>query len=410
MRIYWTKMPTTYNDQLKDTLKFILQHASFGFDDLMKKTIEEGGENAKDAFIAEHDPEFGHTLSEYLVKDKQYKQQILDIKKLIAETTTLHKIFSSETKFSENQDLLFQILIVCYQCSLDERETSVLHKVRIFFPNLKSCIPIKMKTLQEYNERLEKDFYNFKNRNSYFHIEVEQHVLKERRNISSSFCFESTRLLTEDERTLLEQLKMMEDVFKDCVAKIHSEIHDIINNYQRNLESLVNFSKKFRQFVNNKSLLTLLTEMIQGKIELKSFESIISEFQKIHSEFQSIDQLLEDHHLKIDQFIKNLEEKKKLQESELSKLYKHMILINVYSIERIKRIKMEHLELPETRAENERVQKMLLDPEKFQECIRLVNSNMSELTPEENKLRDDILRVSPTLLIPCPSLDPKLLV
>jgi hypothetical protein len=394
----------------KNIIRFMLQHASFDLGDLMKKTIEKGGENAKDAFIAKHDPEFGHTLSEYLKKQKKYEEKISDIKKLIAETKTLHKIFSSETKFSENQDLLFQILIVCYQCSLDERETSVLHKVRIFFPNLKSCIPIKMKTFQEYNERLEKDFFKFKNSNSSFCREVVHRILEERQNISSSFGFQSYRLPIQDEITLLGQLKMMEDVFKDCVAKIHSETQNIIVDYKRNLESLVNFSKEFRQFVNNKPLLTLLTEMIQGKIELKSFESIISEFQKIHSKFQSIDQLLEDHHLKTDQFIKNLEEKKKLQESELSKLYTHMIPIKVYSIERIKRIEMKHLELPETRAENERVQKMLLDPEKFQECIRLVNSNMSELTPEENKLRDDILRVSPTLLIPCPSLDPKLLV
>lgn len=413
MRIYWTKMLPTYNGQLKDIkdiIAFILQHACFGFEDLRHKIIDDGAENMKHVFIAEHDPEFGHTLSEYLAKDEEYKQKISDIKKLIAEAKKLHEIFSNETKFSESQELLFQILIVCYQCSLDEIENSVLYIARIFFPNLNSIIPKEMKKLQEYDEQLQKDFYKFKNSNSSFCREVVHSILEERQNISSSFGFQSYRLPIQDETTLLGQLEMMNNVFKDCVAKIHSETQNIIVDYKRNLESLVNFSKEFRQFVKNKPLLVLLTEMIQGKIELTSFESIISQFQKIHSEFQSTDQLRKDHYLKIDQFIKNLEEKKKLQESELSKLYTHMIPIKVYSIGRIKRIEMKHLELPETRAENERVQKMLLDPEKFQECIRLVNSNMSKLTPEENKLQKIILQVSPTLLMPCPELDPRLLV
>ena len=415
MRIYWTKMPTTNVKEVKEVeekniIRFMLQHASFDLGDLMNEIIEEGGENAKEVFIAKHNPKFGHTLSSYLEKQKKHEEKISEIKNVMAEANTLLDIFSSETKFSENQDLLFQILIVCYQCSLDERETSVLHRVRIFFPNLNSIIPKEMKKLQEYDEQLQKDFYKFKNSNSSFCREVVHSILEERQNISSSFGFQSYRLPIQDETTLLGQLEMMNNVFKDCVAKIHSETQNIIVDYKRNLESLVNFSKEFRQFVKNKPLLVLLTEMIQGKIELTSFESIISQFQKIHSEFQSTDQLRKDHYLKIDQFIKNLEEKKKLQESELSKLYTHMIPIKVYSIERIKRIEMKYLELPETRAENERVQKMLLDPEKFQECIRLVNSNMSKLTPEENKLQKIILQVSPTLLIPCPSLDPKLLV
>jgi hypothetical protein len=402
-------MPTTTIEE-NNIIRFMLRHASFDLDDLRTKIIEEGGENAKDVFIAMHNPKFSRTLPIHLEEQKKHKKEILDILKLVAEEKTLLDIFSSGTKFNESQELIFQILIVCYQCSLDERETSVLHRVRVWFPILKSCIPIKMKTLLEYNERLENDFYKFKNSNSSFCRTVVHSILEERQNISSSFGFQSYRLPIQDEITLLGQLEMMNNVFKDCVAKIHSETQNIIVDYKRNLESLVNFSKKFREFIENKPFLTLLTEMIQGKIELKNFESIISEFQEIHSKFQSTDQLLKDHHLKIEEFIKKLQEKEKLQGSELSKLYTHMIPIKVYSIARIKRIETKHLELSETRAENERVQKMLLDPEKFQECIRLVNSNMSKLTPEENKLRDDILRVSPTLLISCPSLDPKLLV
>ena len=402
-------MPTT-NVKEQKIIRFMLEHASFDLDDLMNKIIENGGENAKNVFIAMHNPKFGHTLSSYLEKQKNHEKEILEIKNVMAEAKTLLATFSSGTKFNESQELIFQILIVCYQCSLDERETSVLRRVRVWFPILKSSIPKKMKELQEHDKKIENDSYNFKNSISRFCRVVKDHILTERQNISNSFGFQSYRLPIQDEITLLEQLKMMEDVFKNCVSEIRSEIHDIIKNYERNLESLVNFSKKFREFIKNKPFLTLLTEMIQGKIELKNFESIISEFQEIHSKFQSTDQLLKDHHLKIEEFIKNLQEKEELLTSELSKLYTHMIPIKVYSEAREKRINLKHLELPETRAENERVQKMLLDPEKFQECIRLVNSNMSELTPEKIKLRDDILRVSPTLLIPCPSLDPKLLV